>query len=197
MKNVWPLVARSHFSDHSTYTPNHRLPLVPVSIMHSSSGTPRYSDESHPARRTAPKSGTRTPRRTQWVGNNRVRVEGNPETSPRECMHELDEMGLDVCSCLPFLCFGDLRTICSPVHSKPSVVPWRSTSRESAFRASQRHRGEEQVPVHPLQYHPKPSSHSAQSRPPRHPIIIPPQVPPLRWLAFLGHTRTAIIHTTP
>ena len=87
------------------HTPNYRSPLVPASIMTSYPGTPQDSNESRPAGGTAPKSGMRTPRRVQWASNDDVGVEGNPETSPRESIHELDEMGLDVCSSLPNVVF--------------------------------------------------------------------------------------------
>lgn len=87
------------------HTPNYRSPLVPASIMTSYPGTPQDSNESRPAGGTAPKSGMRTPRRVQWASNDDVGVEGNPETSPRESIHELDEMGLDVCSSLPNVLF--------------------------------------------------------------------------------------------
>ncbi|KAF8553122.1 DUF1212-domain-containing protein [Imleria badia] len=77
------------------HIPNHRSPLVPASIMTSSPGTIQHSDESCPAGGTAPRSGTRTPRRVQWASADAVRVDDNRETSPRESVHALDEMGLD------------------------------------------------------------------------------------------------------
>lgn len=64
--------------------------------MTSSSETHRHSGDSHPGGGTATNGGTRTPRRVQWAGNDNVRVDGNPDTSPRQSVHELDEMGLDV-----------------------------------------------------------------------------------------------------
>ena len=131
------LVAHSFFPDHWMHIPNRRSPSVPASTMTSSPGTPQHSDEYRPAGGTAPKSGTKTPRRVQWASKDDVRVEGNPGTSPRESIHELDEMGLDVRSCLPIALFRrNLRMICSPVHSRPSGMPWRSTIRRSIFRVS-------------------------------------------------------------
>lgn len=71
--------------------------------MTSSPGTIQHSDDSRPAGDAAQKSGTRTPRRVQWASTDAIRVDGNQETSPRESVHELDEMGLDVRSRLPII----------------------------------------------------------------------------------------------
>ena len=78
---------------------------MPTSIMTSPSTTLPQSDESCPAGGTATNGETRTPRRIQWASDDHVRVDGEPETSPQQSIHELDEMGLDVCSYLLIILF--------------------------------------------------------------------------------------------
>ena len=57
---------------------------------------------SRPSGSAATDEDTRTLRHVQWARDSHARVEGSPDTSPRQSIHELDEMGLDVGSRIPF-----------------------------------------------------------------------------------------------
>lgn len=130
--------------------------------MPSSSGTLHHSDNSRFAESTTPKSGMRTPRRVQWASDDAVRVDGDPVTSPRGSVHELDEMGLDVRLSLNRSTLAELTLICSPMRLRRSGMPWKSTDRGSIFQASRGHKGEGQM--YPIQCQPQPSSHAARPR---------------------------------
>lgn len=71
--------------------------------MSSPLGTSQHSDGSRAAGGTSTSDDIRTSRRVQWAGNDNVRVNGNSNTSPRQSIHELDEMAIDVRSCLSII----------------------------------------------------------------------------------------------